>query len=161
MKLNQQVRDFVGRMGITLEGLGASPTFGRLFALLLLADRPVNLEEMAEELHVSKASVSTNIRLSEQMGLVQRVTILRDRRHFYEMLPDSFEWALQVRLSFLHEMVALVEQGLGAIKDENQTARERLEGMREFYEFVGDALSENLSDWAEYKSRTRAHDTEE
>ncbi len=161
MKLNQKARDFVGRMGITLEGLGASPTFGRLFALLLLADRPVSLEEMAAELHVSKASVSTNIRLSEQMGLVQRVTVLRDRRHFYEILPNSFERALQVRLSFLHEMVAQVEQGLGAIKDENQTARERLEGMREFYEFMGDALSENLSDWAEYKSRTRAQDTKE
>ena len=153
MKLNQQARDFVGRMGITLEGLGASPTFGRLFALLLLADRPVSLEEMAEELHVSKASVSTNIRLSEQMGLVQRVTVLRDRRHFYEILPDSFERALQVRLSFLHEMVALVEQGLGAIGDDNQTARERLEGMREFYEFVGDGLDDNLKDWAEYKER--------
>ncbi len=161
MKLNQKARDFVGRMGITLEGLGASPTFGRLFALLLLADRPVSLEEMAEELHVSKASVSTNIRLSEQMGLVQRVTVLRDRRHFYEILPDSFERALQVRLSFLHEMVALVEQGLGAIGDDNQTARERLEGMREFYEFVGDGVADNLKDWAEYKSRTRARDAEE
>ena len=161
MKLNQQARDFVGRMGITLEGLGASPTFGRLFALLLLADRPVSLEEMAEELHVSKASVSTNIRLSEQMGLVQRVTVLRDRRHFYEILPDSFERALQVRLSFLHQMVALVEQGLGAIGDENETAQERLKNMREFYEFMEDALSENLSNWAEYKSRTHAHYTEE
>ncbi|MCK5650237.1 MAG: MarR family transcriptional regulator [Gemmatimonadetes bacterium] len=161
MKLNQKARDFVGRMGITLEGLGASPTFGRLFAFLLLADRPVSLEEMAEELHVSKASVSTNIRLSEQMGLVQRVTVLRDRRHFYEILPDSFERALQVRLSFLHEMVALVEQGLGVIEDENQTARERLEGMREFYEFVGDGLTDNLRDWAEYKSRARARDKEE
>jgi len=156
MKLNQKARDFVGRMGITLEGLGASPTFGRLFALLLLADRPVSLEEMAEELHVSKASVSTNIRLSEQMGLVQRVTVLRDRRHFYEILPDSFERALQVRLSFLHDMVVLVEQGLGVIGEENQTARERLEGMREFYEFVGDGLADNLEKWAEYKSRTRA-----
>jgi DNA-binding transcriptional regulator GbsR (MarR family) len=161
MKLNQKARDFVGRMGITLEGLGASPTFGRLFSLLLLADRPLSLEEMAEELHVSKASVSTNIRLSEQMGLVQRVTVLRDRRHFYEILPDSFERALQVRLSFLHEMVVLVEQGLGVIGEENQTARERLEGMREFYEFMGDSLAENLSNWAEYKSRTHAHDTEE
>ncbi len=153
MKLNQKARDFVGRMGITLEGLGASPTFGRLFALLLLADRPVSLEEMAEELHVSKASVSTNIRLSEQMGLVQRVTVLRDRRHFYEILPDSFERALQVRLSFLHEMVALVEQGLGAIGDDNEAARERLEGMREFYEFVGDGIADNMKDWTEYKER--------
>ena len=161
MKLNQQARDFVGRMGITLEGLGASPTFGRLFAFLLLAECPVSLEEMAAELHVSKASVSTNIRLSEQMGMVQRVTVLRDRRHFYEILPDSFERALQVRLSFLYGMVALVEQGLGAIGEENQTARERLEGMRDFYEFMGDALSENLSNWAEYRSRTHAHDTEE
>lgn len=156
MKLSQQTRDFVERMGITLEGLGAAPTFGRLFALLLLADRPLSLEEMGEHLHVSKASVSTNIRLCEQMDLVQRVTVLRDRRHFYEILPDSFEQALQVRLSFLHQMVTLVELGLGAIGDENETARDRLERMREFYEFMGDALVVDLSNWAEYKSRTRA-----
>jgi DNA-binding transcriptional regulator GbsR (MarR family) len=156
MKLNQKTRHFVERMGMALERLGASPTFGRLFALLLLADAPLSLEEMAKLLHVSKASVSTNIRLCEQMALVKRVTVLGDRRHFYETLPDSFERALQVRMSFLHEMVALVEEGLGAVEEDNHAARERLEGMREFYEFMGDAITVDLSNWAEYRARTRA-----
>jgi DNA-binding transcriptional regulator GbsR (MarR family) len=156
MKLTQKTRDFVERMGITVEGLGTSPTFARLFALLLVADSPLSLDEMAGLLHVSKASVSTNIRLCEQFGLAQRVTVLRDRRHHYEILPDAFERALQVRLSFLHEMVDLVDQGLGAIGKGNDAARLRLERMREFYGFMGERLAVNLRDWAEHETDTRA-----
>ena len=53
---------FVGEMGLTFEADGFTRIGGRLFGHLLLADRPLSLDEIAAALRVSKASVSTDAR---------------------------------------------------------------------------------------------------
>ena len=70
---NPETRQFIERMGLAIERMGLSRTFGRLFGLLMVADRPLSLDEMVERLHVSKASVSTNARSCEELGLARRV----------------------------------------------------------------------------------------
>ena len=63
--MHRAVEEFVERMAVTLEGHGLPRIAGRLFAFLLVNGEAVSLDELAEELQVSKASVSTNARLLE------------------------------------------------------------------------------------------------
>ena len=56
--LKPEAQQFIERTGVEIERLGMSRTFGRLFGLLMVADRPLSLDDLAEQLHVSKASVS-------------------------------------------------------------------------------------------------------
>ena len=53
---------FIERMGMAFETDGATRIMGRIFGLLLLSGKPVALDEIAESLGVSRASVSTDAR---------------------------------------------------------------------------------------------------
>jgi DNA-binding transcriptional regulator GbsR (MarR family) len=80
--------EFVERMGLFWESEGMPRIAGRLFGYLVLEATPCSLDDMASALAVSKASVSTDIRKLEQVGLVERRTRPGDRRDYYVIAPD-------------------------------------------------------------------------
>ena len=149
--LNTDLQNFVERMGLTMERLGTSRTLGRILGLLLVADDPLSLTEMAKILHVSKASISTNTRLCEQAGLVMRIGIPGDRRTYYEIIPGGFETNLSQKLLGLYEMVALAEEGLAALDESQLKARARLNEMHDLYTFLGEGMKAALAQWKELK----------
>ncbi len=158
--MNQETRDWIERMGLAIERLGASRTFGRLFGLLLVAERPLSLDEMAEQLSVSKASISTNARLCEQLQMVRRISIPGDRRDYYEMVPGSFERMLAVRMQVLQQMIDLADEGLAAVGSGNPRVRARLTEMRDFYQWTGMEMAAVLAQWQREKRRRDARPTE-
>jgi len=145
--VSPQIQQFIERMGFLMERLGASKTLGRLMGLLLVATRPLSLDETAELLLVSKASISTNARVCEQAGLVQRVGIPGDRRTYFEILPGSFGRVLEARTTLIDDFLLLAEQGLSAVSDDNVEARARLEEMRDFYRFARESMRSMLAEW--------------
>ena len=68
-----------------LELEGVPRLGGRIFGVLLLSDRPLSLDEIAARSGSSKASASSNARLLERMGLVDRATSLGDRKDYYHL----------------------------------------------------------------------------
>lgn len=74
--------------GRTTQGFGLGRIIGQLYALLFFSPRPLSLDDMAEELKVSKGSVSTNIRELEKWGAVRRVWVKGDRKDYYEAEVD-------------------------------------------------------------------------
>jgi DNA-binding transcriptional regulator GbsR (MarR family) len=153
MQLNEKTRDFIERMGLTFEHMGATRMMGRMLGLLLVADKPLSLNEIAELLQVSKASISLNARQTEQIGLTQRVSLPGDRRDFYQILPGAFERATAIRLARVQELIDLTGEGLAAIERNNTVARTRLETMREFYQFFLAELDGALVKWKEKHHR--------
>lgn len=146
-----EIRQFIERMGLAIERLGLTRTFGRLFGLLLVADRPLSLDEMAERLHASKASVSTNARSCEELGLARRVGFRGDRRDYYEVAPRAFEKVTARRVAALHAMAGLAAEGLEAVGEGPSPARARLTDMLDFYLFMGEQVEELLERWREVK----------
>jgi len=138
-------------MGSLMEQVGAAKTLGRMFALLLVATHPLSLHELARLLLVSKASVSTNARLCEQLGLVQRVGIPGDRKTYFEILPGAFARMLAARMSVIDQLQMLAQQGLDALDDDNDIGRSRLQEMNAFYEFAGDEIAKMLNSWNEQR----------
>ncbi len=151
MELTEDLQRFVERMGLAMERTGASRTLGRILGLLIFAEEPLALNEMAEILRVSKASVSTNTRVCEQAGLLLRVSIPGDRRTYYEILPGAFETSLTHSQYRLKEMVDIAEDGLAALNETHPKARSRLEEMHDLYTFLGEGMATALSQWKELK----------
>lgn len=149
--LNPETERFIERMGLALEGLSLPRTFGRLFGLLMVADRPLSLSEIAGQLHVSKASVSTNARLCERIGLARRTGLRGDRRDYYEMAPGAFERVTARRVAAIHEMAGLAAEGLVAVGDEPSRGRDRLLEMLDFYLFMGEGVESLLEHWREVR----------
>lgn len=148
---NPETRQFIERMGLAIERMGLSRTFGRLFALLMLADRPLSLDEMVERLDVSKASVSTNARACEELGLARRVGVRGDRKDYYEIAARAFEQVTAKRVVAIHAMAGLAAEGLVAVGDDPSPARDRLTEMLDFYMFMGEQIEELLERWREVK----------
>jgi len=147
MELNQRTRDFIEKMGLMFEHAGSTRTHGRMMALMLVTDKPLSLDEMAERLQISKASLSTNARLAVQIGMAQRVSRPGDRKDYYEMTPASFESMVAHRLQAIDVFIHLADDGLAAIETDNATARIRLEKMKEFYQFFLGELEDSLARW--------------
>lgn len=147
--LNAKSRDFIEKMGVAMERMGSPRTFGRIFGLLLVAEGPLSLEEMAELLHVSKASISTNIRQLEQAKYAERISYPGERRHYYAIMPGAIERSISARLGILGELSELAASGMAAIEKDNEIARRRLGETRDFYAFMRDEMPRLLQKWME------------
>ena len=85
-------RHLAEQLGLAFEAFGMPRMVGRVLGWILLADAAeVSLEELAEKLGVSKASVSHATRLLQQMGMLQRVGRPGTRQAFYRLTEDP--WA--------------------------------------------------------------------
>lgn len=83
--------EFIDTSGEMAERYGLTRSAGLLKGLLLLSNKPLSLDDMVERLEVSKASVSTNIRILERWKVVRRVFNRGDRKNYYELRGDLWE----------------------------------------------------------------------
>ena len=138
---------FLDRMGTFAEHDGLSPIAGRLFALLLLADQPRSLDELADTLGVSKASVSTDARRLLERGIVERVTHTGDRRDYYELAPDFYARIIHNRIDRWRRMQTLGNDVRAQSDELAPVARERFRSIDDVQSFVIDRLEQALDEW--------------
>ena len=84
-KLIEARDNFIESAGRTTQSFGLGRIIGQLYALLFFSPDSLSLDDMADELKVSKGSVSTNIRELEKWGAVKKVWIKGSRKDFYEV----------------------------------------------------------------------------
>jgi DNA-binding transcriptional regulator GbsR (MarR family) len=99
--LRQQLND---RLAIMFEQDGFSPLVGRIFSLLLFSPSPLGLQEMADQLGVTKAAISVQVRALESGGLCFRLARGNDRKDYYYIAED---FSLTVIKSSMMKMKAV------------------------------------------------------
>lgn len=128
----QARRCFVDDFGQLFARYGLPLTFGRVFALLLVADEPLTLDNLSEELQVSKSAISVATRDLGRLGVARRLGRPGSRRVLYEasddMLPIFEAQFTRIResLVLLHRANAFVPSG---------RVRERMRQMEALHEF--------------------------
>jgi DNA-binding MarR family transcriptional regulator len=148
--------EFVDRMGHAAESDGLSPIAGRLFAALLLSEDPRSLDDLAESLGVSKASVSTEARRLLERGIVERVSARGDRRDYYELAPDFFAQVIRSRVARwrrLHDLVARVGATPAGL---SPVVRDRMASIEDIHSFVVERVTAALAEWERRPSLRRA-----
>jgi DNA-binding transcriptional regulator GbsR (MarR family) len=137
---------FIDRFGHFFEQEGLPRIAGRMTALLLVSDEPRSLDDIADTLQVSKASVSTDARRLESRGFVVGCTRPGDRRDYYAIAPDGFRTMLRARIESLHRFGALLAEAhrLPVARD---AVRERMTEWTDFHEAMIDAMSGLLVRW--------------
>lgn len=124
--MDSDVAQFIERSGLLWEQDGFPRIAGRTFALMLISQDALSLDDIAETLGVSKASVSTDARLLERMGFLERVSRPGDRRDYYQVGPRSVERAMGERLRRLEQAAELIEFAR-ALSVHGPQVRERIE----------------------------------
>lgn len=154
-------RKFVEAGGQTTQSFGLGRILGQIYALLYLSPRPLCLDEIALELGISKAHVSTTIRQLERWTAAKRVWVRGDRRDFYEaetdfqaVLKHGLLATLRKKLDTAATQIQVVEdclkeaaaQGNGADEQTMQVVVNRLERAKKFQSKVNGLLSNPLLD---------------
>ena len=138
---------FTDRMGLLFEAEGQPLIAGRIFGALLLSDDPRSLDELAGELRVSKASVSTNARALADRGVLERVCRAGDRRDYYAVAPDLFTRTMAERLRRWQRFTEAVGEARRTVPIRSQRVRVRLRGYEKAYAYMVDAIGLALERW--------------
>jgi DNA-binding Lrp family transcriptional regulator len=80
--------DFVDDLAALLSPWGVPPTAGRLYAYLMLHDRAISLDEIAERLGMSKAGAWNAARFLENSGNIRRSTERGSKRVYFRIIDD-------------------------------------------------------------------------
>jgi len=91
--------------GRTAQDLGLGRIVGQILVYLYLTDGDCSLDQMGEDLELSKASVSIAARQLEKLGLLKRTWKKGDRKNYYRT-AGNIETALRNGLvSFIRQKV--------------------------------------------------------
>lgn len=132
MSLGEAERRFVDDLGQMYARYGLAPTFGRVFALLLISDEPLSLDELAAKLGISKTQASVAARDLERLGGARRLSTPGSRRIRYEA-SENMETIFKVQFERIRDgldKLQRVEPALSPGRGKN-----RLRQMKELHEF--------------------------
>jgi len=125
---------------------GYSDTAGFLRGLTISAKDPLSLDDLVQETGYSKSTVSSNMNLLENLGLVKRIISPGDKRHLYaaindpEIIRTNMLDAIAKEMQFFCEALNRTESEILAGSDEAKYMLERIASLRQSYELGKKAI---------------------
>jgi DNA-binding transcriptional regulator GbsR (MarR family) len=150
MELKPIAERFVLHWGEMGSRWGVNRTVAQIHALLYLAGRPMDAEEITTTLGVARSNVSNSLRELQSWNLIRVVHLKGDRRDHFETSTDVWElFKLIVAGRRQREIdptaVALTEcLNNPAMADEDEGTRERIEETLKFIEIMSTMAEEML-----------------
>ncbi|WEG12064.1 GbsR/MarR family transcriptional regulator [Pullulanibacillus sp. KACC 23026] len=133
---------------------GVTPSIGRLYGILFFNEEPLTLDNMKEELKMSKTSMSTSVRTLTDLNMVEKVWRKGERKDLYTAKKDwydifihyfSNEWrkVVQINVSAINESLNELDSLLtneDLLTDQQRDViskdREKLLYSKEYYEWL-------------------------
>lgn len=70
---------------------GFSKGMGAIFGVLYLSPNAVSLDELVDQVGITKGAISTNVRQLERLGLVHKQVVMGERKDYYEAETDFWK----------------------------------------------------------------------
>jgi DNA-binding transcriptional regulator GbsR (MarR family) len=138
VKITDAERSFIEEVGVVFEQTGIPRMAGRLFGWLLISDPPYQSPgELAEILQASKGSISTSIRLLQQMGFIERHVIPGSRHDNFRLPENAIKMLIRHGLEQEIRMFrGLADQGLELTKGLPAKRKAWLKEMQSRYTYL-------------------------
>ena len=146
---------FIERNAIQAETSGLPRIAGRLIGIFLLDGGPISFAELAERMQASRASVSTNTRLLERLGIIERVAMRGERQDFFSLRANPFLIVLEQSIADCQRFTTYVDELL-ATSPLPADATARLQQAQDFHAVTAQTLQELLAKLAERQKQTAA-----
>ncbi|MEO8113470.1 MAG: MarR family transcriptional regulator [Phenylobacterium sp.] len=134
-----------GEMG---QRWGVNRSVAQIHALLYLADRPLNAEEIAETLGVARSNVSTSLKELQGWELARLTHLAGDRRDHFEARHDPWDMLMTVVEGRKRREIDPTLAMLRACVAEAETDRVTPEAVKAKMAAMG-AFMEELNGWYE------------
>ncbi len=139
--LNRDKKDFIDKLGFYYESYGISKIGGRILGYLLLLDSPTSAKNISSALGVSRASVSTNLRLLLNYGFIEKKMVQQGRTDFYVMAKSAWENALITRINGFRSLMNILDTD--SLSTDNSSVNE----MREWCQLMYSIHEKALDKW--------------
>ncbi len=150
--LTPAIQRFILHWGDMGQTWGVNRSVAQIHALLFVAGRAMNAEEIADTLLIARSNVSTSIRDLMGWGLVRRTPIMGDRRDFFEAEGDVWEMASRiVAIRKAREIDPAAEVLKSCIEDAARDPAAAPDAVQRLSEMK--ALIDLLNDWYEQMNR--------
>lgn len=132
----------IGAISETMDLYGVTPSAGNLYATMYFKGQ-MNLDEMREELGMSKPSMSTSVRKLQENEMVKKKFQRGSRKHLYVAEKDFFHsfmafycqmWDREVKMNM--DAIKQAEFELDAVIEDEQVSAEVREEANSIYELL-------------------------
>lgn len=150
MKLTTKIEAFVSHFGEMGSRWGFNRTVGQMYALLMIYNRPLNADEIAEMLSISRSNVSMGLKELQSWRLLKLTHYPGDRKEYYKTPDDIIEVA-RIVLEERHKRevaptlsMLRTELMREPVSEEGKYAQHRME---EIYELI-DSVSKMVDEFS-------------
>lgn len=143
-KLTTIREEFIESIGLVAQAEGLPRIAGRLFGLMVFDQGPVSFSELAEQLQVSRGSISSSARQLEELGVIRRTTKAGNRQDYFQLADNPYLTLLNLAASRANRAKETIDRTLEQIPNKEKLIRKRVAEYATFY----DTMQQNLADAA-------------
>jgi DNA-binding transcriptional regulator GbsR (MarR family) len=142
MSMSPLVRSFVSHFGEMGSRWGINRTIGQIYALIYVSPRPLNADDIAEQLEFSRSNVSIGLKELQAWRLVRLKHHPGDRREYFEAPGDAWEvfrtLAEERRRREIEPTLSLLRSALMEAPgdDDDRHAQHRMKDMHQLIELM-------------------------
>ena len=134
-------KHFIEDISLYFEQMGLPRMAGRILGVLLISNPPEqSMTDLCEILQASKSAVSTNARLLDEMGLIERVPSPIPRQVSFRFTPGGWVTFMRMRLRLMASLHQIAEHGLELLQDEDPAMRARLQEAHDMFSLIEEQL---------------------
>jgi DNA-binding transcriptional regulator GbsR (MarR family) len=144
----EALSEFVEEAGQAYGTLGLPRMAGRVLGYLLVCDPPYQTQpDLARELQASKGSISTMVRILEQIGAVKRITRPGERREYVTIPEGSAGEQLTDGLRKTAIVRKLAAQGVRLLRHAPPERSRRVRELEDLYQFLDTEMPRLMARW--------------
>jgi DNA-binding transcriptional regulator GbsR (MarR family) len=91
MDFNDNKEKFISEWGQLCMSWGEKKAVGQIHGALLISERALSAEELMSRLRMSRGNVNMNIRELVEWGLIHKVSVIGERKEFFEAEKDFWK----------------------------------------------------------------------
>jgi hypothetical protein len=137
-------RRFMDDLARLLLPWGVPPVAARLYGYLLLCPHPVSLDQITDDLGISKSSASVAARLLESYTLARRHHEAGTKRALYAV-ADDYEAMVRQQTRLLDALAEQLDAGVRIAPAKGVSSR--LKEMADFYRIMRSVMEDAIARW--------------
>lgn len=143
MDYKEAKEQFINTWGSLGSLWGINKAMAQIHALLFISPDPLSMEEIMEELHISRGNTSMNLRQLMDWGIVFKTSITGERKEFFKSEKDVQELARTVAKERsrreIKPTLKILKEVSNIEDDGSKKTREFIKKTRELYDLADTA----------------------
>lgn len=150
-------REMMQTFGDAYRGLGLNRQMGNIVALLIYAPEPMSLDEITQQLGMSKGPVSQLVRRLYEHNIIRKVWNPGSRKDYYEVKPEMFANAFKnfaARMHYNIQVARHIHEQIAAAPENTvpMVFEKRVEEMERFYCLMEKHFTAFLEEWTKERA---------